>query len=53
MEGLLEPDIVEEVIGRAGVRRVFNLSSGFVAGSYIEEGKMIKGYDAAILRKVL
>jgi translation initiation factor IF-2 len=50
MEGLLEPEIVEEVIGRALVRQIFDLSSGFVAGSYIEEGKIIRGYEARIMR---
>ncbi|MDR0952953.1 MAG: translation initiation factor IF-2 [Elusimicrobiota bacterium] len=50
MEGLLEPDIVEEIVGRATVRQVFDLSSGFVAGSYVDEGKMVRGYDVKILR---
>lgn len=50
MEGLLEPDIIEEVVGRATVRQIFDLSSGFVAGSYIDEGKMIRGYEVRILR---
>ena len=50
MEGLLEPDIVEERIGLATVRQTFDLSSGFVAGSYIEEGKVVRGYEARVLR---
>lgn len=50
MEGLLEPDIVEELVGRATVRQIFDLSSGFVAGSYIDEGKLVRGYDVKILR---
>jgi len=50
MEGLLEPDIIEEVVGRATVRQTFNLSSGFIAGSYVDEGKMIRGYDVKISR---
>jgi translation initiation factor IF-2 len=50
MEGLLEPDVVEEVVGRATVRQVFDLSSGFIAGSYIDEGKIIRGYDVRIMR---
>jgi translation initiation factor IF-2 len=50
MEGLLEPDIVEETVGRATVRQIFDLSSGFVAGSYIDEGKLVRGYEVKILR---
>ena len=50
MEGLLEPEIVEERIGLATVRQTFDLSSGFVAGSYIEEGKVVRGYEARVLR---
>ncbi len=50
MEGLLEPEIVDELVGRAVVRQIFDLSSGFVAGSFIEEGKMIRNYEVKILR---
>ncbi|MDR1123566.1 MAG: translation initiation factor IF-2 [Elusimicrobiota bacterium] len=50
MEGLLEPDVVEETVGRATVRQIFDLSSGFVAGSYIDEGKLVRGYEVKILR---
>lgn len=50
MEGLLEPEIVEERVGLATVRQTFDLSSGFVAGSYIEEGKVVRGYEVRILR---
>lgn len=50
MEGLLEPEIIEEVVGRATVRQVFDLSSGFIAGSYVEEGKITRNFDAKIMR---
>ncbi|MBR1980123.1 translation initiation factor IF-2 [Candidatus Proelusimicrobium excrementi] len=50
MEGLLEPEIVEERVGLATVRQTFDLSSGFVAGSYIEEGKVVRGYEVRVLR---
>lgn len=50
MEGLLEPKIVEERVGLATVRQTFDLSSGFVAGSYIEEGKVVRGYEVRVLR---
>lgn len=50
MEGLLEPDIVEERVGLATVRQTFDLSSGFVAGSYIEEGKVVRGFEVKVMR---
>lgn len=50
MEGLLEPEIVEEIVGRATVRQVFDLSSGFIAGSYVDEGKITRNFDAKIMR---
>lgn len=50
MEGLLEPDVIDELVGRAAVRQIFDLSSGFVAGSYVEEGKLVRGYEVKILR---
>jgi len=50
MEGLLEPDVIDELVGRATVRQIFDLSSGFVAGSYVDEGKLVRGYDVKILR---
>jgi len=50
MEGLLEPEIVEEIVGRATVRQVFDLSSGFIAGSYVEEGRITRNFDAKIMR---
>lgn len=50
MEGLLEPEIVEERVGLATVRQTFDLSSGFVAGSYIEEGKVVRGYEVKVMR---
>ena len=50
MEGLLEPDIIEETVGKATVRQVFDLSSGFVAGCYVDEGKLVRNYEVRILR---
>ncbi|MFA5161202.1 MAG: translation initiation factor IF-2 [Elusimicrobiales bacterium] len=50
MEGLLEPDIVEVPTGKAEVRQAFSLSSGAIAGSFVLEGKMVRGADARVLR---
>ena len=43
LEGLLEPDIVEESIGVAEVRETFKIPKiGIIAGTYITQGKVIK-----------
>ncbi|MAW74738.1 MAG: translation initiation factor IF-2 [Candidatus Marinimicrobia bacterium] len=43
LEGLLEPDIVEESIGIAEVRETFKIPKiGIIAGTYITQGKVIK-----------
>ena len=40
MEGLLEPELVEEPLGWAEVRAVFSIGNGAVAGCYVTEGKL-------------
>ncbi|MYA90362.1 MAG: translation initiation factor IF-2 [Synechococcus sp. SB0663_bin_10] len=40
MEGLLEPELVEEPLGWAEVRAVFSVGNGAVAGCYVTEGKL-------------
>ncbi|MCL2888755.1 MAG: translation initiation factor IF-2 [Elusimicrobia bacterium] len=50
MEGLLEPEIVETVTGRATVRQVFNLSSGVIAGSIVDSGKITRGSECKVFR---
>ena len=43
LEGLLEPDLVEESIGVAEVRETFKIPKiGIIAGTYITQGKVIK-----------
>ena len=43
LEGLLEPDIVENSIGIAEVRETFKIPKiGVIAGTYITQGKVIK-----------
>ncbi|MDG2990241.1 translation initiation factor IF-2 [Candidatus Synechococcus calcipolaris G9] len=51
MEGLLEPELVEEDIGQAEVRAVFPLSKGSVAGCYVQSGKLVRNCKVRILRK--
>ncbi|MFA6434276.1 MAG: translation initiation factor IF-2 [Elusimicrobiales bacterium] len=50
MSGLLEPEIVETVTGRAEIQQIFDLSSGKVAGSLVKEGKLVRNQPVRILR---
>jgi len=40
MEGLLEPELVEEPLGEAEVRAVFSIGRNAVAGCYVTSGKL-------------
>jgi translation initiation factor IF-2 len=42
MEGLLEPELVEEPLGQVEVRAVFPVGRNKVAGCYIQSGKLIR-----------
>ncbi len=51
LEGLLDPEFVEEFIGRAEVRTVFNIpKAGVIAGSYVIDGKIAQGCSIRLLR---
>ncbi len=51
LEGLLIPEFVEEFIGRAEVREVFNIpKAGVIAGSYVIDGKIAQGCNIRLLR---
>ncbi len=51
LEGLLEPEFREEVIGTAVVREVFKISKvGTVAGTYVESGKIYRHDKIRIIR---
>jgi len=43
LEGLLEPEIVEVLVGKGEVRNVFSVKAGRVAGCFIREGKVARG----------
>ena len=44
LKGLLEPEIVEVVEGRAEVRQIFRVGKNTViAGSYVTEGRIVRG----------
>jgi translation initiation factor IF-2 len=42
MEGLLEPEEVEEPLGQAEVRNAIAIGRGFIAGCYILSGKVVR-----------
>lgn len=50
MEGLLEPDVVETIVGTATIKKVMKLSSGLISGSQVDSGTMIRGYEVRIKR---
>ena len=51
MEGLLDPEIREVIIGRAEVREIFNAPRiGVVAGSYVNWGKITTNQPLRVLR---
>jgi len=51
LSGMLEPDIVEEQIGIAEIRQVFQIPKrGKIAGSYIQNGVVRRGAKVKILR---
>ncbi len=52
LEGLLEPEIVTEVVGTAEVRQVFDVSSSTrVAGSMVTDGRVFRGARARVRRE--
>ncbi len=50
MEGLLEPELIEEPLGQAEVRAVFPVGKGAVAGCYVQSGKLIRNCKVRVLR---
>ncbi|ADH86560.1 translation initiation factor IF-2 [Desulfurivibrio alkaliphilus] len=51
MEGLLEPEFIEEVIGTAEVRQTFHVSKvGTIAGCYVTDGKAERNAQVRLLR---
>ena len=51
LAGMLAPEIRETIIGRADVRQIFVISKlGPIAGSYVTEGKMVRGAKARVKR---
>ncbi len=52
MSGMLDPDIVENIIGYAEVREVFNVTKiGKIAGCFVTEGVLKRSAFVRVLRK--
>jgi translation initiation factor IF-2 len=50
MEGLLDPEEVEEHLGKAEVRAVFPVGRGSVAGCYVQSGKVVRNRMVRVRR---
>ena len=50
MEGLLEPELVEEELGEVEVRAVFPVRKGAVAGCYVLSGKVTRNCKIRVMR---
>ncbi len=52
MEGLLEPQYREVLLGKIEVREIFNIPRvGMVAGCYVTDGKVVFGSGARLIRE--
>lgn len=51
MKGMLDPEFEEKVLGHLEVRQIFKASGiGVIAGSYVLDGKIIRGCKARVTR---
>jgi translation initiation factor IF-2 len=51
LEGMLEPEEVEDALGHVEIRQVFKASRvGSIAGSYVTEGKVTRGAKVRLVR---
>ncbi len=50
LEGLLEPELVEEPLGQTEVRAVFTVGRGAVAGCYVLSGKLVRNCKVRVNR---
>jgi translation initiation factor IF-2 len=51
IEGMLEPEIKEEILGQALVKKIFKLSKNVVAGCIVVDGKVVKNSKVRIIRE--
>ncbi|MDG5815940.1 translation initiation factor IF-2 [Chitinispirillales bacterium ANBcel5] len=51
MEGMLKPEIKENILSEVEIRKVFKISKlGTIAGCYVESGTVIRGAKARLIR---
>ena len=51
MKGMLEPKFKETILGKAECRHVYKISGvGVISGSYVTDGKIIKGSKIRVIR---
>ncbi len=51
LRGMLEPELVETVEGRAEVRQIFKVGkTGVIAGCYVTDGRIVRGGGARVWR---
>jgi translation initiation factor IF-2 len=52
LEGMLEPEEVEEALGQAEVKELFRASRiGVIAGCLVTDGKIVRGAEARLVRE--
>ncbi|GEK32520.1 translation initiation factor IF-2 [Kurthia sibirica] len=52
MQGLLDPEFEEKIIGSAEVRETFKVSKvGTIAGGYVTEGKLVRDAGVRVIRQ--
>jgi translation initiation factor IF-2 len=50
LEGLLAPEIVDVITAKGEIREQFKVKGGLVAGSFIREGKVVRGAQVRVMR---
>ena len=50
MAGLLKPELVERVLGKAEIRQVFSMAKGKIAGCFVSEGKIQRSAMVRLVR---
>jgi len=51
LSGMLEPEIIEKLIGKVQVKAIFKIPKiGVIAGSFVSSGKVVRGYKCRVIR---
>jgi translation initiation factor IF-2 len=51
MEGLLEPEVKETILGHAEVKQIFEVSKGRVAGCLVKDGRVLRNARVRVMRR--